>query len=220
MMYRSLGLIIITIAAIQSAEIVTADGTRIAYEQITCNPKMPRLAFGVRTESGLKSYKLSEIDHSSLPTEMQEKIAAYTAERLEAGEVLHDNEWVNRNELLLRSDERFSYKRKLRRQGTNLFTLKNQGDTETTIGLRNGSYGYEISAGGSAEDTVRHLPDGTYQMLVATVTEDDTAIVVESMAKPITLKHTHYTLTTGLDKGEKGKFVGMIVIPEEMRRKR
>jgi hypothetical protein len=55
---------------------------------------------------------------------------------------------------------------------------------------------------------------------VATVTEDDTAIVVESMAKPITLKHTHYTLTTGLDKGEKGKFVGMIVIPEEMRRKR
>ncbi len=200
----------------------TRNGRTLDYETLICDPSTPKTAVTLKNGSTITALKLSEIDLAALPEADRTRIAAYTKEQKSKAVILLEDEWVNRDEYLLKSDKRFAYDKKLHRVGTSLLELVNDEKVRVTIGLRitikADTFGTEFSVESGKKKSIQ-VPDGTYLAYVVRETENDTELSVTEH-HPGALKNLHLTLTVGGDSKDavKGKDAGTIAIPQEMRR--
>lgn len=217
MIRRSLAVLLLALSATAawSAEIVTKAGRHIEYEDLIIALENPKLAFTVKTRKGTEIFKLSEIDLTSLDRVEQREVATFIKNKKAQRIVLKNDEWVNRNEMLLREDPRFASAKKLVRVGDSLVDVKNTTDGLVTIGVRvgaKGEKGYELSIDAGKTKGLQ-VPDGKMFYYMAFEAPDGKRLVVQR-SKDIELAKTH--LSVEIVVGDKPEDVaGFIDIPEE-----
>jgi hypothetical protein len=197
-----------------AAEIELIDGRRIPYDSLVIMMESPRQAVTAKAKDGMQAFRYSQVRIASLPKADQDAIAAFIRGKKAKRIVLRDDDWVNRNETLLRGDPRFAYARKLVRVGASSFTVKNTLDELVTIGVRIGDRGYELSIEPKKSKGMQ-VPDGTLFFYMAFESADGASLVVQK-SEEISLTRTAYTLT--VVKGTDDEAVaGIIPIPEDER---
>jgi len=196
-------------------ELKLKDGTILKYHTIVCNPKKPKFGLRIKGPSGGRIIKFSQVNMTDLPADFQKKIKAYTKKQNEKKLVLYKDEWNNRNEILLKTDKRFSYKKLIRRTGNNKFILENKSKGVVTIGVRWKGKGYETTAEPGKKSRIVGLHNGDYTIYVAEESEDKKFLNV-TRYKDIKLNNVIYTLMYGIKVGAKGgmkgEFAGQIAI--------
>ncbi len=199
--------------------LATKDGRALAYETIEFEPKTPKTAILLRTGSKLTTLKLSEVESSALPPVERDALAAFAKAEKQEGLILFDDEWINRDEHLLKLDKRFTYEKKIHRSGKNVLKVVNPGTTRVTLGLRSGGKGLEFSVEPGKTKALGGLSDGEYSFYFVFETEGDQALDIHQSEK-IDFKNVEYTLTMAPDakNGLKTTPAGTIEIPKEMRR--
>ncbi len=208
-----------------AAELKTRDGKTWTYDSIDVDPSRPKSTYVLKSAGTVVSLKLSEVDPAELPTGLRAQVDTFVAAQADAGLILYDNEWIDRDGHLLKTDPRFAYPRKLVPAGRNRFELVNRGPARITVGIRpvaapnEKQRGYEIAVDPGKSRTIQ-LGDGAYGMLLVTASPDDSELAVEE-AEPVVLEHTRYQLTIGAKENTlKTRAVGTIAIPADMRRAR
>jgi len=212
------------LAGLPAAELATSDGKTVTYDSIDCDPATPRSAIVLKEGERITTLRLSQVAIKALPAEIRAKVEAFTAKQRQAGLVLLDDEWVDRDGHLLKSDERFAYPRKLRPLGNNRFTLDNKGARRITVGVRpvgeaaGKQRGLEVSVQPDKQRTIQ-LPDGEYTLLVVSEVDGGAELDV-SRTDPIKLTKHHYTLVVGIPVADGLTLTpaGRIAVPEAMRR--
>ena len=211
-----------TASGFAAETLATKDGRKLDYETLICDPSTPKTAVTLKNGTAITALKLSELDLAALPAADRGKIAAYTKEQKSKAVILLEDEWVNRDEYLLKSDKRFAYDKKLHRVGTSLLELVNDEKVRITIGLRikinADTFGTEFSVESGKKKSIQ-VPDGTYLAYVVRETENDAELSVTEH-HPGALKNVHLRLSVGGDSKDliQGKDAGTIAIPPEMRR--
>lgn len=198
-------------------ELKLKDGTSLKYHTIVCNPKKPKFGFRIKGPSGGRIIKFSQVNMKDLPEKMQKTIEDFTKKQNEKNLVLYKDEWNNRNEMLLKTDKRFTYKKLIRRTGNNKFILENKSKGVITIGVRWRGKGYETTAQPNSKSRIVGLHNGEYTFYVAEESEDKKFLNVTKYEN-IKLNNVIYSLTYGVKgKGKgnemmKGEFAGQIPI--------
>jgi hypothetical protein len=199
--------------------LTTRDGKTIPYDTIELEPKTPKTALLLRQGTSVTTLKLSEVDPAALPKEQREQLEAYTKQQKEAGLILLDDEWLNRDEHLLKLDQRFAYEKKLHRNGRNLIKVKNPDKRRVTLGLRCEGKGLEFRVEPGKTKSLSGIPDGDYSFYFVFETEGDASLEVEQSGT-ITLKNTEFDLSMAQSADGKGiatRPVGSIEVPKAMR---
>jgi hypothetical protein len=220
----ALGLFLLASAIPAAETVATKDKRSIAYDTIEFDPKTPKTAIFLRAGSSLTVLKLSEVERAELPAAQRDQLDAFTKAQKKEGLVLVDDEWINRDEYLLKLDPRFDYPKKLRRTGTNVLKVVNPGERRVTLGVRSGDTikkdqkGLEFSVEPGKTKALGGIPDGKYSFYFVFETEGDASLEVhqsESMA----FKNVEYTLTMAPSAkgGIRTTPVGSIDIPPAMR---
>ena len=194
--FRALTVVIVGCGGLAAAQITTTAGEVVPYDSIDFDPSQPRMAYGIKHGNSIRMLTLDEVDRTTLPADMQATFDTYATEQKALGIILYGDEWVDRNELLLKSDERFGYDSRLRRAGPNKLIVHNKYNEKVTLGLRypKKNQGTEFSVPAGEKKTLTYIPNGDYQMY--SVYEADNGvelIVIEE--KPVSMNRVHFTLT-------------------------
>jgi hypothetical protein len=220
---RHLALLLL-LATASAAEITTLAGAKLGYDTLDCDPKRPKSCFVLKQGATITTLKQSELDPAALPEAVRAQLAAYAAAQAAEGLILYDDEWIDRDGQLLKTDPRFSYPKKFHAVGRNRFILKNISDKRLTIGIRptgeapDKRRGYELAVPPFKEKAIQ-MPDGEFVMLLVNETADDAELMV-SESEPVTLQNMALTVTYPVAEGEgmRMKPAGTISVPEGMRR--
>ncbi|GDY13402.1 hypothetical protein LBMAG53_22800 [Planctomycetota bacterium] len=215
-------LLLVVVAAAAAAELATKDGRKLTYDTIDCDPSLPKATFLLRTGTTLTSLRLNEVEPAALPKELQEKITAFSKKQLDAGMVLHEEEWLNRNETLLRLDKRFTYKKKVPRSGKNTIEITNREEANITIGIRRkvDGTGLEVTIEPNRTRGFGQLADGAYYFYIVRPMAGDRELDVQKTDGVDVRKEVIYSLTIGaVDGGTplRGVPAGTIPVPDQWR---
>lgn len=223
---RMLSLLLLVMAA-SAAEIKTIAGRTIEYETLDCDPKRPKSCFVLKQGPVITTLKQSELDPKLLPEALRKQLDDFAAAQADEGLILFDDEWIDRDGHLLKTDVRFSYPRKFKAIGPNRFTLVNHSEKRITIGIRptgdapDKRRGYELAVPAGKEKTIQ-MPEGEFVMLVVCEIGDGSEVAVGE-SEPTMLQNMALTITytgTEVANGMKLKPVGTIPVPEGMRRRK
>jgi hypothetical protein len=229
-----LPLVLLAASRLPAVEMVSGkDGKPITYESIELDPKTPKTALLLRNGSTVTTLKLSDIDTKTLPEAQRDQLADFTKKQNADGLILLDDEWINRDEHLLKLDKRFTYEKKLHRGGRNVIKVENPQKVRVTLGLRgmgngltndknnNEGKGLEFSVEPGKVKTLSGIPDGEFYYYFLFETDDDTKLKVLKTSS-VKLENTVYTLT--MKESSEGTLkvedAGTIDVPPEMRYKR
>jgi hypothetical protein len=225
---RSLLLILMAVLPAHAETLATKDGKSLAYETIEIDPKTPKTALLLRSGTSVTTLKLSEVDPAALPDTQRQLLLDFTKQQNGDGLILLDDEWINRDEHLLKLDKRFAYEKKLHRGTGNVIKVINPQKQRVTLGVRGvgeipgdgkgiDGKGLEFSVEPLKSKQLTGFPDGTYFFYFVFASEDDSKLHVEK-TEPIKLKNVIYELTmAAAADGLKTQNMGTIDIPPEMR---
>lgn len=213
-------ILLLALAALASAEtLVCKDGRKLVYDTLELEPKTPKTALLVKHGKQLTTLKLSEVDPAELPETQRELLATFIKDKKAERVILLDDEWLNRNEHLLKKDERFAYEAKLRRNGANVIKVVNPQKVRVTLGLRTEGKGLEFSVEPKKTRILSGIPHGSYFFYFVFETEGDQELDIHQ-SEPVELKMVEYTLTMAPG-GKEGalmtKPAGRIAVPADMR---
>ena len=189
------------------------DKTLVTCDEIVLSKETPRAFVTAKSAKETKSFKYSEVDVATLPAAMQAEFAAFKAEQLTHRLILKDDKWVSRNELLLKEDKTYGYKRALARIGDSVLEFKNDTKDTITIGVRSGDTGYEMHLEAGRKKAYQ-VPDGSIHYYMASESADGKRLIIQK-SKVQEMKRLHLTVTVTTSDEVPADELGAIEIPPE-----
>lgn len=196
-----------------AAEIKSAAGKSMPYDEIIVSPEMPQSFVTLKNGNNTVACKYSEIDIESLPEDKRKAAKAYIQEQRLKRLIIKDDKWMHRDEMLLNSDKRYAAKGKLPRVGDSIIEFNNTTDGMVTLAVRQGDKGYEMHLEGGKKKGYQ-APNGKVFYIMAQESPDGTQLVVQK-SEVIDLKNVNLRVTIVTSDQIPPNEMGVIEIPKE-----